>query len=187
MGSVTAVAVVECSPIGAFVDPTWSAEQRGATHAQEAGVSASTALAIRSWDVTCFFGIFIFGDMRGSGVLAFAGCSWLPVLSFLLFSRSTHLRVTDQTFLRACGGVAFLFGKKAIRRHNDTAVRATRGSREFPGIYWRGGTAPMRCGRFVFRNARWGGCALTTSSSEATRAARGAKRRSGGCVLPSDT
>ncbi|RNC54090.1 hypothetical protein TcCL_ESM08515 [Trypanosoma cruzi] len=50
--------------------------------------------------------------MRGSGVLACAGCSWLPVLPFLLFSRSTPLRVTDQTFLRACGGAAFLFGKK---------------------------------------------------------------------------
>ncbi|RNC41523.1 retrotransposon hot spot protein (RHS) [Trypanosoma cruzi] len=34
MGSVTAVAVVECSRIGAFGDPTWSAEQRGAAHAQ---------------------------------------------------------------------------------------------------------------------------------------------------------
>ncbi|RNC35089.1 retrotransposon hot spot (RHS) protein [Trypanosoma cruzi] len=143
---MTAVAVVECSPIGAFVDPTLSTEQRGAAHAQEVGVSAATALAIRSWGVTCFFGILIFGDMRGSGVLASAGCSWLPVLSFLLFSRSTPLRATDQTFLRACGGSAFLFGKKAFRRHNEIAVRATRGSGEDPGIYWRGGTAPMRCG-----------------------------------------
>ncbi|RNC33066.1 retrotransposon hot spot (RHS) protein [Trypanosoma cruzi] len=112
MGSVTTVAVVECSRIGAFGDFTWSAEQRGAAHAQEVGVCAATALAICSWDVTCFFGIFIFRDMRGSGVFACAGCSWLPVLSFLLFSRSTPLRAMDQTFLRACGGVAFLFGKK---------------------------------------------------------------------------
>ncbi|RNC44508.1 retrotransposon hot spot (RHS) protein [Trypanosoma cruzi] len=154
MGSVTAVAVVECSRIGAFGDLTWSAEQRGAAHAQEVGVCAATALAICSWDVTCFFGIFIFGDMRGSGVLACAGCSWLPVLSFLLFPRSSPLRATEQTFLRACGGAAFLIGKKAFRRHNETAVRATRGSGEFPGIYWRGGTAPMPCGRFLFRNAR---------------------------------
>ncbi|EAN91275.1 hypothetical protein Tc00.1047053511587.33 [Trypanosoma cruzi] len=146
MGSVTAVAVVECSRIGAFGDFTWSAEQRGAAHAQEAGVCAATALAIRSWDVTCFFGIFIFGDMRGSGVLACAGCSWLLVLSFLLFSRFTPLRATDQTFLRACGGVAFLFGEKAFRRHNEAAVCATRGSGEVPGIYWWGGTAPMPCG-----------------------------------------
>ncbi|RNC52159.1 hypothetical protein TcCL_ESM10646 [Trypanosoma cruzi] len=79
-----------------------------------------------------------------------------------------------------------LVWKKAFRRHNETAVRATRGSREFPGIYWRGGTAPMRCGSFVFRNARSWGCAVTTYSSGAARAARGAKRRSGGCVLPSD-
>ncbi|RNC35206.1 retrotransposon hot spot (RHS) protein [Trypanosoma cruzi] len=143
---MTAVAVVECSRIGAFVDPTLSTEQRGAAHAQEVGVSAATALAIRSWGVTCFFGILIFGDMRGSGVLASAGCSWLPVFSFLLFSRSTPLRATDQTFLRACGGAAFLFGKKAFRRHNEIAVRATRGSGVFPGIYWRGGTAPMPCG-----------------------------------------
>ncbi|RNF13349.1 retrotransposon hot spot protein (RHS) [Trypanosoma cruzi] len=50
--------------------------------------------------------------MRGSGVLASAGCSWLLVLSFLLFSRSSPLRAMDQTFLRACGGAAFLFGKK---------------------------------------------------------------------------
>ncbi|RNF15137.1 retrotransposon hot spot (RHS) protein [Trypanosoma cruzi] len=146
MGSVTAVAVVECSRIGAFCDFTWSAEQRGAAHAQEVGVCAATALAICSWDVTCFFVIFIFGDMRGSGVLACAGCSWLLVLSFLLFSRSSPLRATDQTFLRACGAAAFLFGKKAFRRHNDTAARATRGSGEFPGIYCRGGTAPMPCG-----------------------------------------
>ncbi|RNE97487.1 retrotransposon hot spot (RHS) protein [Trypanosoma cruzi] len=154
MGSVTAVAVVECSRIGAFGDPTWSAEQRGAAHAQEAGVSAATALAICSWDVTCFFVIFIFGDMRGNGVLACAGCSWLLLLSFLLFSRSSPLRATDQTFLRACGAAAFLSGKKAFRRHNETALRATRGSGEVPGIYWRGGTAPMPCGRFLFRNAR---------------------------------
>ncbi|RNC51967.1 retrotransposon hot spot (RHS) protein [Trypanosoma cruzi] len=146
MGSVTAVAVVEFSRIGAFGYPTWSAEQRGATHAQEVGVCAATALAICSWDVTCFFVIFIFGDMRGSGVLACAGYSWLPVLPFLLFSRSTPLRAMDQTFLRACGGATFLFGKKAFRRHNDTAVCATRGSGVFPGIYWRGGTAPMPCG-----------------------------------------
>ncbi|RNC34804.1 retrotransposon hot spot (RHS) protein, partial [Trypanosoma cruzi] len=112
MGSVTAVAVVECFRIGAFGDPTWSAEQRGAAHAQEVGVCAATALAICSWDVACFFGIFIFGDMRGSGVLARAGCSWLPVLPFLLFSRSTPLRAMDQAFLRACGAAAFLFGKK---------------------------------------------------------------------------
>ncbi|RNF08506.1 retrotransposon hot spot (RHS) protein [Trypanosoma cruzi] len=89
MGSVTAVAVVECSRIGAFVDPTWSAEQRGAAHAQEVGVCAAIAPAICCSDVTIFFGIFIFGDMRGSGVLACAGCSWLLVLPFLLFSRST--------------------------------------------------------------------------------------------------
>ncbi|ESS61149.1 retrotransposon hot spot (RHS) protein [Trypanosoma cruzi] len=146
MGSVTAVAVVECSRIGAFGDFTWSAEQREDAHAQEVGVCAATALAICSWGVTCFFGIFIFGDMRGSGVLACAGCSWLLVFSFLLFSRSTPLRAMDQKFLRACGGAAFLFGKKAFRRHNDTAFRATRGSGEFPGIYWRGGTAPMPCG-----------------------------------------
>ncbi|RNF10379.1 retrotransposon hot spot (RHS) protein [Trypanosoma cruzi] len=146
MGSVTAVAVVECSRIGAFGDPTWSAEQRGAAHAQEVGVSAATAHAICIWDVTRFFGIFIFGDMRGSGVLACAGCSWLLLLSFLLFSRSSPLRATDQTFLRACGGAAFLFGKKAFRRHNETAVRATRGIGVFPGIYWRGSTAPMPCG-----------------------------------------
>ncbi|ESS61398.1 hypothetical protein TCDM_14293 [Trypanosoma cruzi Dm28c] len=112
MGSVSAVAVVEFSRIGAFGDFTWSAEQRGAAHAQEVGVCAATAHAICCWDETCFFGIFIFGDMRGSGVLACAGCSWLPVLSFLLFSRSSPLRATDQTFLRACGGAAFLFGKK---------------------------------------------------------------------------
>ncbi|RNF07427.1 retrotransposon hot spot (RHS) protein [Trypanosoma cruzi] len=146
MGNVTAVAVVECSRIGAFGDPTWSAEQRGAAHAQEVGVCAATALAICCWDVTCFFGIFIFGDMRGSGVLACAGCSWLLLLSFLLFSRSSPLRAMDQTFLRACGGAAFLFGKKAFRRHNVTAFRAARGSGEFSGIYWRGGTAPMPCG-----------------------------------------
>ncbi|RNC39172.1 retrotransposon hot spot protein (RHS), partial [Trypanosoma cruzi] len=54
----------------------------------------------------------IFGDMWGSGVLARAGCSWLRVLSFLLFLRSTPLRAKEQTFLRACGGAAFLFGKK---------------------------------------------------------------------------
>ncbi|EAN89833.1 retrotransposon hot spot (RHS) protein [Trypanosoma cruzi] len=112
MGSVTAVAVVECSRIGAFVDTTWSAEQRGAAHAQEVGVCAATAPAICIWDVTSFFVIFIFGDMRGSGVLACAYCSWLPVLPFLLFSRSAPLRATDQTFLRAFGGAAFLFGKK---------------------------------------------------------------------------
>ncbi|ESS61271.1 hypothetical protein TCDM_14294 [Trypanosoma cruzi Dm28c] len=112
MGSVTAVAVVKCSRIGAFGDFTWSAEQRGAAHAQEAGESAATAPAICGWDVACFFVIFIFGDMRGSGVLACAGCSWLLVLSFLLFSRSSPLRATDQTFLRACGAAAFLIGKK---------------------------------------------------------------------------
>ncbi|RNF05516.1 hypothetical protein TcG_10602 [Trypanosoma cruzi] len=50
--------------------------------------------------------------MRGSGVFVCAGCSWLLVLSFLLFSRSSPLRATDQKFLRACGGAAFLFGKK---------------------------------------------------------------------------
>ncbi|RNC45863.1 retrotransposon hot spot (RHS) protein [Trypanosoma cruzi] len=138
MGSVTAVAVVECSRIGTFGDPTWSAEQRGAAHAQEVGVSAATALAICSWDVACFFVIFIFGDMWGSGVLACAGCSWLPVLSFLLFSRSSPLRATDKTFLRACGGAAFFFGKKAFRRHNETAARATRGGGEDPGIFFAG-------------------------------------------------
>ncbi|RNF05700.1 retrotransposon hot spot (RHS) protein [Trypanosoma cruzi] len=146
MGSVTAVAVVECSRTGAFGDFTWSAEQRGAAHAQEVGVCAATAPAICGWDVACFFVIFIFGDMRGSGVLACAGCSWLLVLSFLLFSRSSPLRAMDQTFLRACGGAAFLFRKKALRRHNDTAARATRGIGEVSGIYWRGGTAPMPCG-----------------------------------------
>ncbi|RNC43006.1 retrotransposon hot spot (RHS) protein [Trypanosoma cruzi] len=104
MGSVTAVAVVECSRIGAFGDPTWSAEQRGAAHAQEVGVRAATAPAICSWDVTCFFGIFIFGDMRGSGVFACAGCSWLPVLSFLLFSRSTLcVRRTKRSYGRVVG------------------------------------------------------------------------------------
>ncbi|RNE96008.1 retrotransposon hot spot (RHS) protein [Trypanosoma cruzi] len=154
MGSVTAVAVVGLSRIGAFGDPTWSAEQRGAAHAQEVGVCSANAPAICSWDVTCFFVIFIFGGMRGSGVLACASCSWLLVLPFLLFSRSSPLRATEQTLLRACGAAAFLFGKKAFRRHNDTAARATRGSGEFPWIYWWGGTAPMPCGRFAFRNAR---------------------------------
>ncbi|ESS55676.1 hypothetical protein TCDM_14296 [Trypanosoma cruzi Dm28c] len=114
MGSVTAVAVVELFRIGAFGDPTWSAEQRGAAHAQKVGVSAATALAICSLDVTIFFGIFIFGDMRGSGVLACAGCSWLLVLPFLLFSRSSPLRAKEQTFLRACGAAAFLSGKKSF-------------------------------------------------------------------------
>ncbi|PWU85565.1 putative retrotransposon hot spot protein (RHS,) [Trypanosoma cruzi] len=143
MGSVTAVAVVECSRIGAFCDPTWSAEQRGAAHAQEVRVSAATALAICSLDVTCFFGIFIFGDMRGNGVLACAGCSWLPVLSFLLFSRSSPLRATDQTFLRACGAAAFLFGKKSFAGIMRLPSEPHEAVGSFLGFI--GGAAPHPC------------------------------------------
>ncbi|RNF02407.1 retrotransposon hot spot (RHS) protein, partial [Trypanosoma cruzi] len=66
MGSVTAVAVVERSRIGAFGDFTWSAEQRGAAHAQEVRVCAATAPAICSWDVACFFGIFYFWCICGA-------------------------------------------------------------------------------------------------------------------------
>ncbi|ESS60607.1 hypothetical protein TCDM_14295 [Trypanosoma cruzi Dm28c] len=154
MGSVTAVAVVEFSRIGAFCDPTWSAEQRGVAHAQEVGVCAATAPAICCWDVACFIVIFIFGDMRGSGVLACAGCSWLLVLSFLLFSRSALLRAMEQTFLQACGGAAFLFGKKPFAGIMILPSVPHEAVGNFLGFI--GGVAPHSCRVVDLRSAMHG-------------------------------
>ncbi|RNF04815.1 retrotransposon hot spot protein (RHS) [Trypanosoma cruzi] len=66
MGNVTAVAVVECSRIGAFGDFTWSAEQRGAAHAQEVGVSAATD---QTFLRACCAAAFLFGKKPFAGIM----------------------------------------------------------------------------------------------------------------------